>query len=98
MLHSLVAGRFGAYTLWWTEGSEDIMPSLLVCSGLPPAEGFAALLDGRWQEAGAWQDWAHAVPAPDLARFVCGTINCSATWRKLASINTKSCPASRASR
>jgi len=41
---------------------------------------------------------AHAVPAPDLARFVCGNINCSQTWRKLAALNTKSCPATRASR
>lgn len=40
---------------------------------------------------------AHAVPTPDLARFVCGTISCSATWRSLTAVNTKSCPATRVS-
>ncbi len=58
ILHSLAKAKFGAYSLWWTEGSEQVMPSLLTCAGLPPPEGFAALLNGRWQDAGVWQDWA----------------------------------------
>ncbi len=41
---------------------------------------------------------AHAVPTPDLARFVCGAINCSNKWRALTNLNTKSCPATRVSR
>jgi type VI secretion system protein ImpM len=39
---------------WWTDGSAQVAPSLAVCPGLPPAAGFAALLDGRWQAHG-WQ-------------------------------------------
>ena len=35
-------------SLWWTEGSSEVPPSCLVVSGLPPAERFAALLDGSW--------------------------------------------------
>ncbi len=58
ILHGAAVAKFGPYSLWWTEGSEHVMPSLLTCSGLPPVEGFAALLNGRWQDAGVWQDWA----------------------------------------
>lgn len=38
---------------------------------------------------------AHAVPTPDLARFVCGAISCSASWQALKNVNTQSCPATR---
>jgi type VI secretion system protein ImpM len=41
------------HSLWWTEGSPSIAQSLLVCEGLPPAESFAAMLDGSWR-AGGW--------------------------------------------
>ena len=41
---------------------------------------------------------AHAVPTPDLARFVCSAISCTPAWRALTSINTKSCPATQISR
>lgn len=43
-----------ARTLWWTDGSEQVSPCVLHCQGLPPAAGFAAMLDGRWSERG-WQ-------------------------------------------
>ncbi len=42
------------YSFWWTEGSQKVLPSLLVCRGLPSAEQYCALLDGRWREHG-WQ-------------------------------------------
>jgi len=41
-----------AGTLWWTEGSAQIAPCLLLCQGLPDPQHFHALLDGDWQ------DWA----------------------------------------
>ncbi len=47
---SLPAGS----SLWWTDGSPAVAPSLLVCAGLPPPSLFAALLDGRWREHG-WE-------------------------------------------
>jgi len=40
------------YTLWWTGGSAQFKPSLVVAEGLPPVERFAALLDGRWEQWG----------------------------------------------
>jgi type VI secretion system protein ImpM len=46
-------------SLWWTSGSEDVAATFIVCNGLPSAEGFAAVLDGRW---GAW-GWDGAAPA-----------------------------------
>lgn len=45
------AGLDGA-SAWWTDGSALVTPCLAVCPGLPPASGFAALLDGCWREHG----------------------------------------------
>jgi len=42
----------GSYSLWWTAGSEDIDPCLLVSSDLPGSGQFAAMLDGDWQQWG----------------------------------------------
>ena len=44
--------------LWWTGGSGAVEPSCLVMKGLPPADMFAALLDGSWAE----HQW-NAIPA-----------------------------------
>ena len=44
-----------AYSVWWTQGSEQVAASLLVCEGLPPFEGMAALFDGNWQKWG-WEN------------------------------------------
>jgi type VI secretion system protein ImpM len=43
---------FLAYSLWWSQGSERVAPSLLACQGLPPPEGFSALLSGDWAHCG----------------------------------------------
>lgn len=40
------------HSLWWSEGSPSVAPSMLVCRGMPQAESFAAMLDGRWRERG----------------------------------------------
>lgn len=47
---------FFAYSVWWTQGSKHVKPVFLACQGLPPIEGFSAMLDGNWQEWG-WQSW-----------------------------------------
>jgi len=47
------AGLLGQ-SLWWSEGSDLVMPSLMQCQGLPPTAGFSALLEGRWSVHG-WQ-------------------------------------------
>jgi type VI secretion system protein ImpM len=51
------AGMAGC-SAWWTDGSAQVAPSLALCPGLPPAAGFAALLDGQWQAHG----WPAALP------------------------------------
>lgn len=43
------------YAIWWTRGSDRVAPSMLVTQGLPPVQGFAALLDGQWKNWG-WDD------------------------------------------
>jgi type VI secretion system protein ImpM len=52
---ALLLDFWDCYSLWWCIGSETITPSLLVCRGLPPVRGFAALLDGDWERWG-WHD------------------------------------------
>ena len=49
--HLLTQG-FAQPSLWWTEGSEWVVRCLLLCEGLPPVDGFAALLSGDWRERG----------------------------------------------
>lgn len=50
------------YSLWWSEGSERVEPSLLIHRGLPRARGFAAMLDGRFGDWG-WDQCRHPTPA-----------------------------------
>ena len=45
----LLRRAFARPSLWWTEGSDCIARCLLICEGLPPIEGFAALLTGDWE-------------------------------------------------
>lgn len=42
----------GGYSLWWTEGSEQVAPCTLLCAGLPEAGQMAAMLDGDWHRWG----------------------------------------------
>jgi type VI secretion system protein ImpM len=42
------------HSMWWTEGSPHVHPSLLVCRGLPEPAQFTAMLDGSWSQSG-WQ-------------------------------------------
>ncbi|QVL49166.1 MAG: type VI secretion system-associated protein TagF [Thiocapsa sp.] len=53
---------FCAYSLWWSSGSELVAPSFLVCQGLPPTDGFSALLAGGWAGRG-WRELDQADPA-----------------------------------
>ena len=52
-------------SLWWTEGSDRIARSLLICDGLPPIEGFSALLAGDWQQWGWNEKLLVDVAGPD---------------------------------
>ncbi len=55
LARQLLKELFFAYSLWWTSGSHRIDPSLLICQGLPPLDGFSALLSGAWEERG-WRE------------------------------------------
>ncbi len=52
LLEQLLYERLDHFSVWWTNGSEHIEPSLLIGKGLPSAESFSALLDGQWQTRG----------------------------------------------
>jgi type VI secretion system protein ImpM len=43
-----LASLYDPLGLWWTEGSSDVGPSLLIARGLPHPDRFTALLDGAW--------------------------------------------------
>jgi type VI secretion system protein ImpM len=48
ILDAVAAATYGPFSLWWTTGSDDVEPVLLVFSGLPCPEAFSALLhNGR---------------------------------------------------
>lgn len=59
----LLRRAFTRFSLWWTEGSERIARCLLICDGLPPVSGFAALLAGDWRQWG-WTEKRFAGIAP----------------------------------
>jgi type VI secretion system protein ImpM len=40
------------HSLWWTDGSEAIEPSLLMCRGLPAPAAFGGMLAGSWGASG----------------------------------------------
>ena len=60
-------------TMWWTDGSEHVEPSVVVTRNLPRPDSFAALLAGTWDD-GRWHGdllrisspEAPSEPAPDV--------------------------------
>ena len=48
----LIKRLFPQHSIWWTEGSERIPPTMLICEGMPPISGFSAMLDGDWDRWG----------------------------------------------
>lgn len=51
----MLSQLFSSYSLWRTAGSGSVAPSYLITQGLPPPEGYAAMLDGDWRRWG-WGD------------------------------------------
>lgn len=50
LLNAALSSNLPSFSLWQTQGSELIAPSVFVCQGLPPSAGIAAMLDGQWQQ------------------------------------------------
>ncbi len=53
LMEQFLLERFPDFTLWWTNGSEQVEPSILICNNLPPRQGFSALLTGNWEHWGS---------------------------------------------
>ncbi|MEA3275768.1 MAG: type VI secretion system-associated protein TagF [Pseudomonadota bacterium] len=66
LLRQALGELFFGYSLWWSEGSEMVQPSLLVCQGLPPTKGFSALLAGDWNQWG-WDKYPAPISGDDPA-------------------------------
>ena len=54
VIRDIAQASLAAHSIWWTDGSPHVSPSVLVCRGLPSAAQFCAMLSGRWSESG-WQ-------------------------------------------
>ena len=44
--------RFDRYSIWWTEGSDDVEPCTIITEGLPQISQFISMLNGQWQQRG----------------------------------------------
>ncbi len=44
ILDAVASMTYGPFSLWWTNGSDDVEPVLLIFSGLPSPDAFSALL------------------------------------------------------
>ena len=54
MLDQVLMGNNVPFSLWWTQGSDRVSPSVLLSPGMPAPPNFAAFLDGAWDEWG-WE-------------------------------------------
>jgi type VI secretion system protein ImpM len=51
----------GAFSLWWSTGSECVETGIALSKGLPDVQGYAAMLAGNWQLFG-WEDLSIDLP------------------------------------
>jgi len=61
LMEQFLLQHFPDFTLWWTSGSEQVEPSILICNKLPPTKGFSALLTGNWDHWG-WDNKLNCRP------------------------------------
>ncbi|CDG85968.1 putative uncharacterized protein [Janthinobacterium agaricidamnosum NBRC 102515 = DSM 9628] len=52
LARQLARAALDGRSIWWTEGSAAVEPSLLVCQGLPQPAAFAGMLAGNWRQSG----------------------------------------------
>ena len=60
----LCGERLAPLALWWSAGSEQIEPSVLMTRGLPPAATFQDLLRSAWSDAWRCEARSEAAPEP----------------------------------
>ena len=56
LVDKIIADEVGPYSIWWTEGSETVAPSLLATQILPDPSQYVAMLSGN----GIPQEWQQA--------------------------------------
>ena len=66
ILDQVLMGNNVPFSLWWTQGSERVRPSVLLSPGLPAPANFAAFLDGEWDEWGWERPGAGAATLEDM--------------------------------
>ena len=52
LMKAIAGAALQEHSLWWSDGSQQIAPCMLVSHGLPAADSFVALLDGTWSANG----------------------------------------------
>ena len=52
LMRAIAGAALAGQCLWWTDGSPQVAPCMLVSRGLPPPAAFVALLDGDWRGHG----------------------------------------------
>jgi type VI secretion system protein ImpM len=60
-LMGMAQGALRPMTMWWTDGSELVQPSVLLTRSLPRPDSFGALLAGTWAD-GRWDGEVAPVP------------------------------------
>jgi len=66
LLSQTLAELFLAFSLWWSQGSQLVQPSLLLCQGLPPTQGFSAMMAAEWERWG-WNQTASLCSADEAS-------------------------------
>lgn len=61
LTEQFILQNFPNFSLWWTSGSEQVEPSILICNKLPPTQGFSALLTANWEHWG-WDNKYYRQP------------------------------------
>lgn len=54
LMDASLARQRPGYSVWWTAGSEKLVPCMLIDDGLPSPQRYTAMLDGTWRTSG-WQ-------------------------------------------
>ena len=49
LLNTSLVNSLSSFSIWQTQGSDLVAPSLFCCQGLPPVGGIASMMDGQWQ-------------------------------------------------
>jgi type VI secretion system protein ImpM len=63
LTHQLLLQHIGAYSIWWSMGSDQVAPSFLLSRGMPVASNYAGMLNGDWA-SGTWMEMPVTITTP----------------------------------